>query len=368
MNGDWLILSFSPLVLIALVAVINAFTYPRLRPASKLQPAPFVSILIPMRNEAQRITETVRSLLSQDYPNFEVIILDDHSEDNSAEVARLAAQGDERVKVIYGAPLPKGWLGKNWACHQAAQHAHGDYLLFSDADVSWHPEALTALMGEALRTKSDLLTCFPTQKSVTWGERLIVPLMAFTVLAYLPVLAVHYLPFRVFAAAIGQCLLFRRRAYEQVGGHAAVRQRIVEDMAFAYAIKGKGLRLRICDAHGFLQTRMYTNWREVRHGFAKNILAGHGNSVLFLLFSTLFHWWLFLVPWGLALTRLSWEYLLFGVLGVVTRMLTAVISRQRARDALLLPLSVLLMSVIAAQSLWQRVGGGSVWKGRKIRS
>ena len=364
--NDWLTLSFFPLVIIALVAILNAFTFPRLEPNSPPQPTPLVSILIPMRNEARHIGETVRSLLAQTYPCFEVILVDDQSEDGSAQAAKAAAPGDPRLKIIPGAPLPSGWLGKNWACHQAAQHARGELLLFSDADVRWHPQALSALVGQAQRSRADLLTCWPTQETRTWGERLTVPLMAFTILGYLPVLAVHYLPFRVFAAAMGQCLLFRRAAYEQIGGHATVRSRVVEDMAFAYAIKAARLRLRACDANGLLQTRMYANWQEARQGFAKNILAGHGNSVGFLLFSAVFHWWLFIVPWVLALTQRSWQAALFGVVGVLTRMLTAVISRQRARDALLLPLSVVLMTLIAAQSIWQHWQGQSVWKGRRI--
>ncbi len=364
--SDWLMLSFSPLLMIALVALLNAFTFPRLRPKPQLETSPFISVIIPMRNEARQVGATLRSLLAQDYPHFEIILLDDQSEDDSVEVAKAVAQGDPRLRIIHGALLPPGWLGKNWACHQAAQHARGDYLLFSDADVRWHPQALTALVVEAQRTKADLLTCWPTQETVSWGERLTVPLMAFTILGYLPVLAVHYLPFRVFAAAMGQCLLFRRESYEKIGGHLAVRQRVVEDMAFAYAVKRAGLRLRACDANGLLRTRMYFNWQEVRHGFAKNILAGHGNSVLFLLFSTFLHWWLFVIPWGLALIYRSWQAAMFAALGVLTRMLTAVISRQRARDALLLPLSVLLMTVIAANSLWQRWRGQGMWKGRKI--
>ncbi|MCS7248240.1 MAG: glycosyltransferase [Anaerolineales bacterium] len=366
--SDWLILSYFPLVIIAIVAILNAFTFPRLHSKRPPETAPFVSVLIPMRNEAQRVGETVRSLLAQDYPCFEVILLDDQSEDGSAEIARSVACGDQRIRVIGGQPLPEGWLGKNWACHQAAQHAQGAYLLFSDADVRWHPQALSALISEALRTKADLLTCWPTQETLSWGERLTVPLMAFTILAYLPVLAVHHLPFRVFAAAMGQCLLFRREAYEQIGGHVAVRGRVVEDMAFAYAIKGAKLRLRACDANGLLRTRMYSNWREARNGFAKNILAGHANSIWFLLFSTGFHWWMFVIPWIIALTRSSWEYALFGSVGVLTRMLTAVISRQRARDALLLPVSVVLMTIIAVQSIWQHWRGRSVWKGRAIAS
>ncbi len=364
---EWLILSFAPLVVIALTALLNAFTFPRLQAGKRESKQPFVSIIIPMRDEAERVGETVRTLLAQDYPHFELILLDDQSSDGSAEVARSAAHGDRRLILLQGEPLPAGWLGKNWACHQAAQRARGELLLFSDADVRWHPQALGALVAEAERTQADLLTCWPTQETRTWGERLTVPLMAFTILAYLPVLAVYHLPFWVFAAAMGQCLLFRRPAYDLIGGHAAVRQKIVEDMAFAYGIKKAKLRLRACDANGLLRTRMYTNWQAARNGFAKNILAGHGNCVPFLLFSTLFHWWLFVVPWALAVFSLSWQYALFGLLGVLTRMLTAVISRQRPQDALLLPISVVLMTIIAAQSLWQHWKGTVEWKGRQVR-
>lgn len=303
-------LTFSPLFVFALTAILNTLTFPRLQSARRLSASPSsspsvfpsVSILIPMRDEASVIAQTIRSLLAQDYPNFEILLLDDHSTDGSADIARQAANNDPRLRIIDGAALPLGWLGKTWACHQLGQQATGDYLLFSDADVRWQPGALSALLAEARRTRADLLTAWPTQQTVTWGERLVVPLMGFTILAYLPVLAVHHIPWPVFAAAMGQCLLFRRPAYQQIGGHAAIRARIVDDMAFAYAIKLNHLRLRAVDANGLIVTRMYHNWQQVRNGFAKNILAGHGNSLAFLFFSTFFHIWLFIIPWVLLFT------------------------------------------------------------------
>lgn len=347
-----------------------------------------------MRNESAVIAETVRSLLAQNYPNFEILILDDHSTDDSAEIARAAAGDDPRLRILPGEPLPPGWTGKVWACHQLAEQARGEYLLFTDADVRWEPGALTALMAQAQRTQADLLTVWPTQITQTWGERLVVPLMAFTILAYLPVLAVHHLPWPVFSAAMGQCLLFRRDAYQKIGGHAAIRNQILDDMAFAYAIKRSRLRLRMADANGLIQTRMYRNWPQVRDGFAKNILAGHGNSVLFLLFSTFFHWWQFILPWFMLFITLlaprsfvltahrslmtdnwilitdNWTPItascLLITLSLLTRALTAATSRQRIRDSLLLPVSVFLMTLIAFRSLQWRFTGGPQWKGRAI--
>lgn len=187
--------------------------------------------------------------------------------------------------------------------------------------------------------------------------------MAMTVLGYLPVWAVHFIPWPVFSAANGQCLAFRRTAYEKVGGHAAVRAVIVEDMALAGRIKRAGLRLRLADAAGQVRTRMYANWAEVRNGFAKNIIAGHG-GVIPLLLSTLFHWIVFLLPWFWLILG-DWRALLPILLGVTMRALTAAVSRQRFVDAWLMPLSVLAMTAIAAQALVWRWRGGPAWKGRR---
>jgi chlorobactene glucosyltransferase len=375
---DLLLLSFLPLISFALTAILNAFTFPRLRNNKSLITNPLITVLIPMRNEAAVIAETVRSWLAQDYPNFEILILDDGSTDDSAKIAREAAGGDFRLTILQGSALPDGWLGKPWACHQLTAQARGETLLFTDADVRWEPSALSALVAESQRTNADLLTVWPTQITHTWGERLVVPLMGFAIQAYLPVLAVHHLPWPVFAHAMGQCLLFKRPAYEKIGGHQAVKAEIVDDMAFAYAIKRHNLRLRAADGNGLIQTRMYQNWNQVRDGFAKNILSGHGNRLAFLLFSTVFHWWMFILPWILVIgyaifdtrildfSNIEFSIIAFALLGVLTRALTAAVTRQRVGDALLMPVSVLLMTMIAAQSVRWRYGSGPRWKGRQI--
>jgi chlorobactene glucosyltransferase len=355
-----------------MIALLNAATFPHLKAAS--QHVGRVSILIPARNEAANIGDTIRSLIAQPDPGLEILLLDDHSSDGTAEIASQAAEGDQRVRVLAGRPLPPGWLGKAWACQQLGEQAQGDILIFSDADVRWQPGAVAALVAHIENTRADLLTAWPQQIAITWAERLVVPLMAFSVLGYLPVLAVHHIPWTAFAAAIGQCLVFRRSAYQQIGSHAAVRQSVVDDMAFAWAIKRAGLRLRLADSAGMLKTRMYHNWNEVRQGFAKNILAGHANSLALLGLSTLFHWAAFVFPWlWLALGWLSrpasaypWMPLTLVLLGISLRAVTTAISRQRLDDAIFLPFSVLLMTVIAAQGVKWRLNGGPRWKGRTL--
>lgn len=353
------------LVIIVATAALNAMTFPRLRRAQPRR-ALRVSLLVPARNEAATIGTTVRHLLAQTYPDFEVLVLDDQSSDDTAAIALSAAAGDDRLRVLAGVPLPQGWLGKNWACHQLAAQAGGEVLLFTDADVRWQPEALAALIALLERHHSDMLTVWPTQETHSWAERLTVPLMALAVLGYLPEVLVRYAPWAAFAAANGQCLAFRREAYQAIGGHAAARDRIVEDVALARLTKRQRRRLLMADGNGLIACRMYDGWSAVRDGFAKNIIAGYG-GIIPLALATVFHWLVFLAPWVWLIVQPGLWPAGLVALGVGARLLTAVVTRQRPADALLMPLSVLLMTAIAMQAVWWHVRyGGPRWKGRLV--
>jgi chlorobactene glucosyltransferase len=376
------------LLVICVTAATNARLFPRLEPvrrgpnptstATHPQWRPAVSVLIPARNESRTIGDTVTRLLAQSYPELQITVLDDLSDDATSQVARAAAGQAPNFRLLCGQPLPSGWRGKNWACHQLAQQAlaqGADILLFTDADVQWQPDAVAAAVAEFGCSGADLLTVWPTQTAVTWGERLTVPLMALAVLGYLPVRLAHDFYHPLAAAANGQCLAFDRRAYEQIGGHAAVRGAVVEDVKLAQHIKAAGLRLRMADGNRLVGCRMYDGWRAALDGYAKNILAGHGNHVALLLLSTLFHWALFVWPWlwlalgnGWALPGWpGWPLLLVSA-GVGARAMTAAATHQRVGDALVMPLSVLLMTWIALRAVWWRWRfGGVLWKGRILR-
>lgn len=371
--------ALSALVVIALINVLNTLTFPRLGAVRKAPAAwtPLhVSVLVPARDEAGVIGQAVAAILGQEYPGeLELIVLDDGSSDGTAQRAAEAAQGDPRLRVIAGASLPPGWAGKNWACQQLAQHARGDLLVFSDADVRWEPGALSGVARCMARTRADCFTVWPTQETRSWSERLVVPMMMFAILAYLPEVCVRFVRWPVFAAANGQFIAFRRAAYERTGGHAAVRGSVVEDVSLAWQVKRQGLRLVMSLGDGLIYGRMYENWRQVRHGFAKNILAGHGGSPFFLLCSALFHWLLFLAPWFWLAGGLfrQQELHTLGVplamiaLGFGARALSAAVAHHRLLDVLWLPVSVALMTVVAAQSLWWHYRyGGPQWKGRQI--
>lgn len=362
------------LAAITLIAVVNVLTFPRLDASNPLpEQPPFLSVLIPARDEAAAIGATVRRLLAQDYPAFEVIVLDDGSTDGTAGAALDAAGGDPRFRVVQGQPLPPGWAGKPWACQQLGEQAAGDVLIFTDADVRWEAGGLRAAAAELARTRADLLSVWPTQITRTPAERLTVPLMALVVLGYLPYPGVAYTPWPVFAAANGQCMAFRRNAYREVGEHAAVRGEVLEDVLLARRVKQAGLRLRLAGGAGRVACRMYDGWPAVRDGYAKNILAGYGGSLAALALATVFHWLVFVGPWvwlvaGWALGVPGWPGwpLALVALGVGVRALTAIFTRQRPLDALLMPLSVGLMTLIAARSAWWHLNGGPQWKGRTI--
>ena len=191
--------------------------------------------------------------------------------------------------------------------------------------------------------------------------------MAMVVMAYLPVVAVHYLPFALFGASNGQCMAWRCGAYQRTGGHQAVRHTVLEDVTLARIVKRLGLRLRMADGASLIGCRMYTDWGSVRDGYAKNIMAGFG-GVIPLLASIVFHWLMFLFPIVLLQDARYGKYgLPLVALGVLIRALSAAATRQRIFDAILLPISVLLMTRISAHSLYWRVHlGGPQWKGRVL--
>ena len=385
-----LFISFA-LLIIGITILTNIIFFPRLQ-NDWPEEQPKVSVLIPARDESNVIFQTVMQALAQTYRAIELIVLDDRSSDNTAELAMQAAGPDERFHLLRGEPLPQGWLGKNWACHQLSQAANGELLLFLDADVQLQPAALAAIVTHMSRKNAELLTVWPTQLTTSWGERLVVPLIAFAIMGYLPILPVHYTPWSAFAAANGQCLLFTRSAYQQIGGHAAVRNNVVEDVALSRqvktivlpkqsAAKSKELwhvfgRIRhyfrsplsMSDGNRIVSCQMYPGgWLQARNGFAKNILAGHGNQPVILLVSTIFHWLIFVIPWFWWFAGGSWWALGLGLSGLLLRAITAAFTNQRIFDALLMPLSVVLMTDITLHAIIWHYTGSATWKGRPLR-
>ena len=257
--------------------------------------APFVSVLIPARNEERSIGICFDSLVPQNYDAYEIVVLDDNSDDRTAEIVEGYCLRSARVRFIAGGALPEGWYGKAYACEQLAGEAHGNILVFTDADTIHAPEMIRAVAG-AVAAGADVVTAFPEQAMGSISERLAVSFMLFTVWAFLPVGRVWSDPSPRFAAANGQLLAFTRAAYARVGGHAAVRRSVLDDVSLARRAKQLGLRVRLTDGVGVVRTRMYQGLGEVWRGFSKNALALTGGSIIGAVFCAVVLALLYLAP------------------------------------------------------------------------
>ena len=245
--------------------------------------APLVSILVPARNEERSIAQCVTSLAQQDYPRCEIIVLDDQSEDQTAAIVEDLARRYPNVRLLHGGELPPNWHGKAHACAQLAKAASGEWLLFVDADAVLAPQCVSVTLRQARERRADLLTMIPTTLVGSFGEALLLPIIPMTFAAFLPLGLVTHHPSPLFAGALGQYLLFRRDAYLRIGGHAAVRTDIVEDIQLSRLIKGHGGRLVWIDGTALMRVRMYHSFAEAWRGITKSAFAAINYSLPILL-------------------------------------------------------------------------------------
>ena len=347
------------------ITVYNFFTAPKVyNVVHDLIKTPFVSILVPARNEENNIEECINSVLMQHYNNYELIVLDDNSKDSTADIVKSYEKQNSRIQLISGKQLPDGWLGKNWACHQLSVQAKGDVLLFLDADVKLEDNAINAALYKMQVREADALSVFPTQIINSWGEYLIVPLMNWLLLTFLPLKKVYSSTNESFVAANGQLIMFTKSTYEKVGGHAAVKKEVVEDMEFARRIKKHGLRLITALGHYSVSCRMYQSFDESFNGFVKNFFPGFKtNIVVFSLFILLVQFF-FLLPIILSFFDIS--FLIITLAIVLNRLLVSFTSNQSPLIGIIHPLQMLLLLMVGYTSISSHSSGNVEWKGRKL--
>ena len=378
MSHLWVSLQVSIIAVIGVlftIAMSNLHTLRRLGDYRTPARLPKVSILVPARNEEANIVPCVLSLLAQEYPDFEVLVLDDNSQDGTSQVLAPIVAEDRRLRVLPGRPLPPGWLGKNWACHQLAQAAASDILLFTDADTRHDPRTLSEAVAALLAQDADLLTAFPRQEVVSLPEQLLVPTLTWAFVLFLPLRLAYRSPRPGLSIAIGQFMLFRRRAYEQIGGHTSVREEVVEDLALARKIKEYGLRWRLVDGNRRIHCRMYHGFQEAFEGVSKNLFPGFQYHVPRFVLSLLVIALLALQPvtalllW-LAGAPVSATSVGLAAVGVGMSLLLAGISYPRFNFPsylmFLYPVTTVLMLGVGVYSLALALLGRHTWKGRRL--
>jgi chlorobactene glucosyltransferase len=341
----------------------SASRVPLLAPLPK-QPSPLppLTVIIPARDEAKRIGRCLDGLAAQHLPDLDIVVLDDNSSDDTAELARSFGGQLPGLRVIQGAPLPDGWAGKCWACWQAAQASNAEWLLFLDADTAPLPGMIPALLDYATAQRLDLLTLLPLLELGSWWERVLMPPFVGLIQAVYPIDRVND-PRSPLALANGQCILVRRSAYFAVDGHRAVRDSVLEDVRLAQTIKSAGYRMAAVGGPELMRVRMYTRFNEVAGsglGGARQALLAFGP--------------LSLVALGLLLALIGRpESLPVLLCGVILLALTLgywgyVVRRLHGLSpawALLYPFGTLCYFLLAGQAFWSILRGqGVTWKGR----
>jgi chlorobactene glucosyltransferase len=330
-----------------------------------------VSLLVPARNEERNIGGCVASLVVQDETEIEVLILDDASSDATAERAReVLARSGVRGAVVAGRPLEPGWGGKCFACQQLAEAASGEWLFFLDADVRLAPEAVASALRQVQSVNADFASFLPRYVGSFWGNRLVVPWLYYFLTALIPVPEILLVKHPRLSVAIGQAIMVRREAYFRLGGHAAVKTHVIEDVSLAIAAKSAGLRTALLDGHAWLRCRMYADARGLAEGFAKNFHSAAElhpfqwlamMSLLFLI--GLWPWWRLLAPnEDAASTALA-------TVAVVTATFAGLLLRfrQRLLAAWTWPGALaLLIAISLTAGIRGLLGIPIQWRGRKV--
>jgi chlorobactene glucosyltransferase len=349
--------------------------------------SPLISVCVPARNEERNMRACVESILAQDYPNFEVIVLEDRSTDGTADLLRQLSAQEDRLKVIHGSDLPQGWAGKPHALFQAsaaARGAPGAWLCFVDADTFLSPNTLSACYAKAMETNADMFTIMTFQILGSFWEKVIMPIV-------MTALSVGFSPRKVNdpqskdAIANGQFILIKRSVYDAIGGHESVKDQIVEDKAIAEQVKWKGYRLIVANGVSVARTRMYTSLSEIWEGWTKNIYLGLSDrpSLMLLgIFGALLALVAALILPLWPLLGLVWYLQGGGWFAVIVMaeslILWAFVIYVRARVAagmgisswyaLTLPLGSAVFAAMMFTSAWRVLSGtGVTWKGRSYR-
>lgn len=368
--------SYRLLIFVSVQLIITLSNIRLLRRLVSYQPVswhPRVSILIPARNESETIGRCIASLLAQDYSDFEVLVLDDHSEDGTGRV--LAEFADPRLRVLNGKPLPDGWTGKTWACQQLADAATGELLLFTDADTVFRADTVTQTVYAMAQTGADLITALIRNYVPTLGEKTTVPFLFWSIISILPLgIAYRWRTSQALVAANGKFMLFRKLSYQLIGGHKEVRTEAAEDIALARRIKKAGMRWRMIDASDCVSTRMYEGLISELKGFSKNFFAIFD----YRLIPALFVWcWMLLITWhpllevGIGVSRADFNGQFYAavvtvLLAVIIWTIVALKTKLPSKIILFYPLTMTIASGLGFASILLTILGKTSWKGRML--
>ena len=337
---------------------------------------PFISIIVPARNEERIVGECLSSLTAQDYPGFEIIFVNDQSTDTTLSIAKDVLKDCRFGKIIDGAQQPANetWVGKSWALMQGVAQAKGEWLLFIDADIVHHPLTLKKAAAKALELDVDALSMFPTIHCRSFWEKTIMPLFATLSVLVEPLDGANH-PEKRAARLCGAFILIKRSIYQAAGTHEAVHDQILEDMALAQILKKQGHRIWLTYTRDLGSTRMYEHFQELWHGLSRLSLPLLRYSITLLMIAWMAAIVGALVPWistAVGLCRLDWTMSIAGLaLCIFSRRAIQpvfTVVKTPSQYAWLLPLAAILYCLAATRAAFRHfTGKGLAWKKRVYR-
>ena len=353
-------------IVVLSICIYNYLTAPRLRNDNLIgnEEIP-LSILIPARNEERNIKNCLDSIFKNNYHNYELFVLDDISSDKTLKILEKYKSSNNKLNIINGKPLPNGWLGKNWACHQLYEKSTNEILIFLDADVTLKPETLRIVNEKFINKNVELLSVFPSQKIKTLGEWLIVPLMDWLLYTFLPLKKVYSSNNKSFAAANGQFMMIKKESYLRFGGHRRVKDKVVEDMEFVKGFKKMGLRAVTLAGNNFIQCRMYDSVTEAFNGFIKNFYIGFNISPIKFIGLLIMLLIIFILPFAMAFFQL--KFLIILAIMIFEKTISSLISKQKVVINILMFIPQLIMlQILGYKSLFANKFKRVTWKNRTI--
>jgi hopene-associated glycosyltransferase HpnB len=348
-------------------------------------PAPKVSVIVPARNEEDALPAALESFVKLDYPNYEVIVVEDASTDGTGRIAdEWAANPDSqgRVRVIHNRELPGGWAGKVHALSLAAREASGEWILATDADVVFHPELLKLAVSLALEKGAQLVSVMPEMEPGGFWEKVVLPAFSLLLASLFPPRLVNRPGFPR-ALAAGAFILMRRRDFEDLGGYEPIKNVVIEDLRMAERFKNNGRRIYLAASRGLFHTKMYSGLGEMWEGLSRSAFEGVGYSVAKVFGGVAVAMWVGVLPWVASAVLILQSAATGNFAGRAAGLALALVTcfesiliyapvmiflRVPIFYVFTMPLAALFYSGVALNSMCRSLfGSGVTWKGRNYR-
>jgi chlorobactene glucosyltransferase len=356
-----------------ILSLANHYEMWRFTHGPEIFDGPLVSILIPARNEEENIEKCLNSLINQHYKNYEILVLDDNSTDNTKIILDRIASENTKVKVFSGKPLPEDWFGKPYALQQLSAYAKGDILIFTDADTLHCPASISWAVTNMEHLKTDMISGYIGQIFHSFGEIATVPLMFFLIGFVIPLFINRFTKLSLFSAAIGQFIVIRHDVFNAIGRCETFKKKTSEDIYMSRIVKKKGYTTSFLNISEYVFCRMYDGYRNAIEGIGKNIFdfLGKNTLIIFLMLICVIFFLFFPMPLliGCIITGSPWtlHILIANILYTLTWLFMFLGLRLNWWYGFLWPLFFLNLIYMAVWSWFRSVSGrGFIWKDRKV--